>query len=423
MHAAQTFTISFFMNQQTQTFYNTHIPSEWEVKELIEIAEGKISNGVFNDPRKVGKGYRLINVLDLYNEPNLDTSKLLRLDIESKEFERNKVKWGDIFFTRSSLKLEGIAHCNINLDASEDITYDGHIMKISPNQNIVYPPFLRFYCISSVARLFFMSRAKQSTMTTIGQDDIADMKIPLPPLPEQIRIAKVLGKMDDLIQKTQQLISQKELQKKWLMQQLLTGKKRVKGFEGEWKERKLGEMFVERNETKYNDLPLLSVGASGIYPQADSDKKDTSNEDKSKYKRICINDIGYNTMRMWQGRCALSKLEGIVSPAYTIVSPKSNADSLFFAYLFKTDRLMNLFFRNSQGLVDDTLNCKFKDFAIVKIHLPEKEEQSAIAAIFQAADKEVGLLKEKVLAYQAQKKGIMQQLLTGKTRLYLDLLD
>ncbi|WP_052342937.1 hypothetical protein [Saccharicrinis fermentans] len=106
------------------------------------------------------------------------------------------------------------------------------------------------------------------------------------------------------------------------MQQLLTGKTRLKGFGGEWKESKLEEYFTQRNETNQKKLPLLSVGINGVYPQDESIKKDTSNTDKSKYKRICVGDIGYNTMRMWQGRSALSSLEGIVSPAYTIITPK-----------------------------------------------------------------------------------------------------
>ena len=72
-------------------------------------------------------------------------------------------------------------------------------------------------------------------------------------------------------------------------------------------------------------------------------------------------------MRMWQGRSALSDLEGIVSPAYTVVKPKKNTNSLFFSYLFKMPKMTNLFWRNSQGLVDDTLNCKFKDFSIIKV--------------------------------------------------------
>ena len=124
----------------------------------------------------------------------------------------------------------------------------------------------------------------------------------------------------------------------------------------------------------------FSVGAGGIYPQSESIKKDNSNEEKSKYKRISPGDIGYNSMRMWQGRSALSKFEEIVSSAYTVVTQKKNVDSIFFSYLFKTPKLMNLFWRNSQGLVDDTLNCKFRDLKIVKVNLPAtKVEQTSIA--------------------------------------------
>jgi type I restriction enzyme S subunit len=101
-----------------------------------------------------------------------------------------------------------------------------------------------------------------------------------------------------------------------------------------------------------------------------------------------------------------------------VVTPKKKADSLFFSYLFKMPKMTNLFWRNSQGLVDDTLNCKFKDFSIVKVFLPTtKEEQTAIAHVLQAADKEISLLKTKAEKLREQKKGLMQQLLTGKVRL------
>jgi type I restriction enzyme S subunit len=193
----------------------------------------------------------------------------------------------------------------------------------------------------------------------------------------------------------------------------------LKGFGGDWKQFNLGDMFSERNDVRFHDLPLLSIGQNGVYPQDESIKKDTSNSDKSKYKRICKGDIGYNTMRMWQGRSALSSLEGIVSPAYTILTPKENADALFFAYLFKTPKLMNLFWRNSQGLVDDTLNCKFKDFEIIKVSLPNKDEQTAIAQILQGVDQEILLLKQKTEKLKEKKKGLMQILLTGKKRLKL----
>jgi type I restriction enzyme S subunit len=162
---------------------------------------------------------------------------------------------------------------------------------------------------------------------------------------------------------------------------------------------------------------LLSVGQQGVYPQTESNKRDISNADKSKYKRIVPGDIGYNTMRMWQGRSALSGLEGIVSPAYTILIPRDKVDSYFFSCLFKTKKLMHLFWRNSQGLVGDTLNCKYKDFSIIKISIPSFEEQQKISTMLKNQDNEIILMKKKLDFLLGQKKGIMQKLLTGKVRL------
>jgi type I restriction enzyme S subunit len=201
---------------------------------------------------------------------------------------------------------------------------------------------------------------------------------------------------------------------------LLTGKKRLKGFKGGWKEVHLGDVFTERNETGYINLDLLSIGSLGVYPQSQSEKRDISNTDKSKYKRICPGDIGYNTMRMWQSRSALSSMEGIVSPAYTIVTPKDLQHSLFYAYLFKIPSVVNKFFRNSQGLVEDTLNCKFKDFAIVKVEVPEYKEQVAIADVISQTLKEITLNEQKLAALQQQKKGLMKKLLTGEVRVKND---
>lgn len=243
------------------------------------------------------------------------------------------------------------------------------------------------------------------------------LKIDLPPHLEQIRIGKILKTWDVAIDETQRLIDQIKLRNKGLAQQLLNGKKRLKGFEGEWRHDALENYFKERNEVGYLNLPLLSVGETGVYPQSESNKKDTSNEDKGLYKRICPGDIGYNTMRMWQGRSALSNMEGIVSPAYTIVTPRDNAEGKFFSYLFKLNEVVHKFYRNSQGLVSDTLNCKFRDFKIVKVDIPPTvEEQRAIAEVLIQGEYEVRLLTNKLQSMLEQKKGLMQKLLTGEVR-------
>ena len=259
--------------------------------------------------------------------------------------------------------------------------------------------------------------ASGSGVPTLNRNDVHVSKIAIPPTEEQGRIVNVLELWDTAIEKQSELIEKFTLRKRALMQQLLTGKKRLPGFSGKWKEVKLGEIFDERNETNRDDLPLLSItGARGVIYQSDSDKRDISNDDKSKYKRICPNDIGYNTMRMWQGRSALSELEGIVSPAYTIVIPKENVDVRFMAMLIQQPRVVYDFWTHSQGLVSDTLNCKYHDFCQVKVSIPSKEEQTAIANIIYGLEKEIEISNKKLASLQSQKRGLMQQLLTGKKR-------
>ena len=251
----------------------------------------------------------------------------------------------------------------------------------------------------------------------VGMDIFKNLPFPNPPLAEQKAIAATLSVWDKAIEKTQQLIDQKELRKKALLQKLLTERKRLPGFNTPWKKTRLGELFNERNEIGRFGLPLLSItGDRGVILQSESEKRDNSNEDKSKYRHISIGDIGYNTMRMWQGRSALSSLEGIVSPAYTIITANENADVIYFSYLFKTPKVVHSLFRNSQGLVGDTLNCKFPNLALVKVKVPEKREQTAIANVLTTADKELKLLRQKLDALKKQKKGLMQKLLTGQIR-------
>lgn len=246
---------------------------------------------------------------------------------------------------------------------------------------------------------------------------ISNIRKPIPPIAEQRKIAEILGVWDEVIEKQSRLIERLELRKRGLMQRLLSGRTRLPGFTAPWQKVKLGEIFKERNETKCEHLPLLSITSDrGVILQSESDKKDTSNDDKSKYKRICPNDVGYNTMRMWQGRSALSAMEGIVSPAYTIVTPKAGVDPLLISELIKQPRVIYDFWTHSQGLVGDTLNCKYHDFSQVKIAMPSLPEQKAIAEVLTTADDEIATYRKKLDALRLQKRGLMQQLLTGKTR-------
>lgn len=396
------------------------IPEDWEVKIAKDILSNYSLGGNYDNCLEETSGIPLIKMGNI-NRGSIDLTKIEYLKEGTIYSENDILKRNDILFnTRNTLDLVG--KVAIWRDELPFALYNSNLLRLKFKKEFISNNEFINYLFNS--KLILAKLRGYATGTTsvaaIYTKDLLKVKFPIPPIEEQNAIANCLSTWDKAIEKQQKLIEAKEIRHKALMQKLLSGKKRLPGFTDEWKQVKLGDLFSERNETKYDDLPLLSIGQEGVYPQTDSNKRDISNGDKSKYKRIVPGDIGYNTMRMWQGRSALSSLEGIVSPAYTILIPKENVDSYFFSLLFKTTRLTNLFWRNSQGLVDDTLNCKYKDFSIIKCNIPSYEEQIAIKEILKISEAEIEIEKKKLDQLKEQKKALMQKLLTGKVRLPLN---
>ena len=192
--------------------------------------------------------------------------------------------------------------------------------------------------------------------------------------------------------------------------QSLVPELRFPGFEGEWEMKRIEDSFQERVEKNRGDLPLLSLGEEGLMLQSESQRKDNSNSDKSKYLRVAVGDIAYNTMRMWQGRCVHCDIEGIVSPTYTVCKPKEGIDPLFHYYLFKTNQMIGIFHQHSQGLVNDTLNLKYEAFSKIKYLVPSLPEQQKIAECLSSVDDLIQAEADQLQALKDHKKGLMQQL-------------
>lgn len=252
----------------------------------------------------------------------------------------------------------------------------------------------------------------------LTKEALINLPLQCPPIEEQKKIISILTTQDKVIELKEKRLAEKLRQKKYLMQQLLTGKKRLPGFRGEWRVEYLGKLFRERKEINCEGLEMLAItGTQGIIPRKELDLKDNSSEDKSKYLKVCIGDIGYNTMRMWQGGSAYSNYEGIVSPAYTILKPSLLVDAKYFAYLFKMPEMIFRFYRFSQGLVDDTRNLKYENFKKIKVVYPvDTNEQTAIAQVLSTADREISLLRQDIEQEKQKKKALMQLLLTGIVR-------
>ena len=392
------------------------IPKEWEVKRLGDL--GSFKNGLNFSPNDSGISYYFLGVGDFLNRNVIDVRNLGHIHLKDKLDESYLIKDQDLVFVRSNGSKSLVGRSVLIKSNQEEATYSGFCIRFRSDNKCTTTKYIQHLINVGYLKRFLVYEGRGTNITNLNQDILGRLSFPIPPITEQDRVLHILSIWDTAIEKQSELVEKLKLRKQALMQQLLTGKKRLPGFSGEWKEVKLGDVFDERNETNRDDLPLLSItGDKGVIYQSDSDKRDISNDDKSKYKRICPNDIGYNTMRMWQGRSALSELEGIVSPAYTIVTPRESVNVRFMAMLIQQPRVVYDFWTHSQGLVSDTLNCKYPDFCQVKVRIPTEEEQTAIASVLVKADKEIELAKEKLANLQSQKRGLMQQLLTGKKRI------
>jgi type I restriction enzyme S subunit len=246
------------------------------------------------------------------------------------------------------------------------------------------------------------------------------LPMPIPKPNEQRRIVRVLDVVDQAAVLNEDFLLAREGRYQSLLRTLFrpVDQQRAKG----WRRMHMGDIFTERDE-RSGDFPLLAItGEHGVVPRDELDRRDTSAEDKSNYKVIRKGDIGYNTMRMWQGVFGLSAYDGIVSPAYTVVPPdRSRILGEFAAHLFSHPRVVHTFHRYSQGLVDDTLMLKYPHFSEIRLPIPDIPEQKRIAKALDAQLREIVQLRRLVELRRQQHRGLMQKLLTGQWRLTRDL--
>ena len=246
-----------------------------------------------------------------------------------------------------------------------------------------------------------------------------NFQIPLPNSNERKKISEILSTQDKVIELKEKLLKEKEKQKKYLMQNLLTGRKRLKGFNGEWKKVKLKEYLMEISERnkglKINNV--LSVNNKlGFVKQEIQFGKTVASKDLSNYKIIKNNFIAYNPSRINVGSIAIyqGEVQGIVSPMYVVFKTNEMLDSNYFMFFVQSYEFFEKMKSLLSGSVRDSLN--FSDLCNMQILLPSLEEQKAIAEILTTADKELKLLQEELEEETRKKKALMQLLLTGIVR-------
>ena len=263
-----------------------------------------------------------------------------------------------------------------------------------------------------MGRILARCTKKTTMMTNLVTTDFLTQKIYCPSLEEQAHIASFLSLIDQRIRRQKELLNALKKYKRGLLNSLITQK--LKFTSGQiWRTTKLGDIFQERTERAIGDEELLAVTiSSGVQKRDEINLKDNSSDDKSHYKRVYKGDLVYNTMRMWQGASGVSLFDGIVSPAYTVVTPIDAAGTniIFWSYYFKFAPLVRTFQKYSQGLTSDTWNLKFSRFSEIKVSVPSLKEQTAIAGVLIGVDRKIYDEEKKLTFIQKSRSSLMQQL-------------
>ena len=280
------------------------------------------------------------------------------------------------------------------------------------------PGYLGYYMNSASFHNQLLPLMQGIKVTSISKTALQNTDILYPKsATEQAAIGKYFRSLDNLItlhqRKCDRLINVKKsmLEKMFPKNGSNVPEIRFKGFSDAWEQRKVGDCFTERVESM-PDGELISVTINdGIKKFSELGRHDNSNDDKSKYKKVCVGDIAYNSMRMWQGASGYSPYEGIVSPAYTVLSPNSGINSKCLAYQFKLPETIHTFQVNSQGITSDNWNLKYPALSQIEIFVSKDEqEQAKIAKYFENLDNLITLHQRKYEKLKNIKKSLLERM-------------
>lgn len=282
----------------------------------------------------------------------------------------------------------------------------------------INPYFLEVYFqtrkMDPQLRKYISSSARMDGLLNITYSWFEQVRLFLPNIEEQNKLEKLFDILNKHIELQQRKLNDLNSMKSALLQDVFPntqGIKKIKLSTQEWNLQKISSIFKERNQRNKNGM-LLSVSISkGVYPFSENDRKDNSSNDKSNYKEVKINDLAYNSMRMWQGAVGVSKYNGIVSPAYTVITPKKEENPNFYYYYFKNKRMLFNFRQHSQGLTSDTWNLKFPLFEKILIQVPsDREEEQRISSLFKQIDKSIKLSKIQIKKLTSIKQFLLQNM-------------
>lgn len=402
------------------------IPNDWEVILLGDSLLFK--NGLNKASEFFGYGTPIINYMDVFKNYGIRNKDIVgKVFLNSHEKNNFSARKGDVFFTRTSETQEEIGTSAVLLEDVKDCVFSGFVLRGRPFNSKIIPEYYQYCLVPNYVRTQIIATSSYTTRALTNGRYLSKVKIIIPKNhKEQKAIANALSDVDELITNLNKLIAKKSVIKQGAMQQLLTpphkGGKRLDGFSGEWEEKKLGDVgeIITGGTPSTNNKLFWEGNIPWITPTDIGKNKDIKTCEryltidglksirklpKDSLLVTCIASIGKNAILRKNGACN-QQINAIIP------NETNNVDFLYYLIEINNNVV------KSKAGITATLMVSKKVFSEIKFNFPPTlQEQKAIAEILSDMDLEIEQLESKKAKYQSIKQGMMQELLTGKTRL------
>jgi type I restriction enzyme S subunit len=415
------------------------LPDDWSCQDFADLYGEPSRNGIYKTAEFHGRGTRIVNMGEMFGLEFIADQNMNRVVLTTRELSVSGLQDGDLLFGRRSIVPEGAGKCSLVVRPNEPLTFESSIIRVRVKKSAVCPKFYYYYFAAPAGRSLISTIVSGTTVQGIRGTELKRLRVPRPTKTEQEAIAEALSDVDALIESLEQLLAKRRHLKQGAMRELLTGKKRLPGFTEEWGMKTLGDLFgfsggftASRDQLslngycylhygdihtssksfvdvrcEYQDIPKLNIPLTNISPSSllsDGDVVfvDASEDDEGTSKHVVI----LNPEKV-----------PFISGLHTIVA-KAKSDALehsYRRYCFHTEAVKAQFRFFAVG----TKVSGISKSNITKINLPVPSvpEQAAIATILSDMDSDLAALEEKLAKARNLKKGMMQELLTGRIRL------
>ena len=403
------------------------IPQDWETVPFSEFME--FQNGVNADKSAYGTGFRFINVLEVITKSHLRAQDIPgRVELSKSSAAAYAVRRGDIVFNRTSETQEEVGLAAVYV-GDESIVFGGFVIRGRPKDERIHTIYAGYGLRAPLIRVQIVARGQGAIRANIGQADLKKVWMALPTKPEQEAIAETLSDADGLIESLEQLLVKKRQFKQGTMQALLTGKKRLPEFSGDWVSKPIGSEIDLQTGFPF---PSRSYSSGGVRLLRGSNIKrgvtDWGN-DITKFWPSVSSD--YAQFELREGDIVVAMDGSLVGRSFARLSEtdlpalllqrvaRIRSATIDMGYL--KEQICSEYFTDHCDAVKTVTaipHISPKDIRDFVVPIPpSKDEQSAIAEILSDMGAEIASLQTKLAKVRGLKQGMMQELLTGRTRL------